>query len=113
MRAGLIAWSAERTRALVDGGVYLIGVHRPGATVTVDVRSGLLGTRKKLQRVYLGSIDIKRDLLLYGELHLEGRRRHDRDRVDRQAAGVFGRRPGAPQRGVSRAALLRHCSVEA
>jgi hypothetical protein len=73
VRAGLMACSTERMHALVDGGVYLIGVHRPHATVTVDVRSGLLGTRKKLQKVYLGSIDIKRDLILYGELYLEGR----------------------------------------
>lgn len=59
--------------ARVGGGAFLIGVHKPGATIEVDALVDLLTMQKKVQGVFMGSTNIKHDIPMYAELYLQGR----------------------------------------
>jgi S-(hydroxymethyl)glutathione dehydrogenase/alcohol dehydrogenase len=55
------------------GGVYLIGVHRPGSKIELDVTLDLLTNQVHVQGVYMGSTNIKHDIPMYARLYLQGR----------------------------------------
>jgi S-(hydroxymethyl)glutathione dehydrogenase / alcohol dehydrogenase len=55
------------------GGLYLIGVHRPGSKIELDVTLDLLANQVRVQGVYMGSTNIKHDIPLYARLYLQGR----------------------------------------
>lgn len=58
------------------GGLYLVGVLDP--TNHIDVSSfELLGGRKRIEGVYMGSTNPKRDIPMIAELYLQGRYRLD------------------------------------
>ncbi|WP_449283655.1 zinc-binding dehydrogenase [Leucobacter sp.] len=54
------------------GGLYLIGVLDPAATLSIS-SIGMLTGRKRIEGVYMGSTNAKRDIPLYAKLYLEGR----------------------------------------
>jgi S-(hydroxymethyl)glutathione dehydrogenase/alcohol dehydrogenase len=58
--------------ARVGGGAYLIGIHKPGSSIDLDVMS-LLGSQRKVQGVYMGSTNIKQDVPYYANLFVQGR----------------------------------------
>lgn len=55
------------------GAVYLIGVHKPGSTVDVDVLRDLITKQITLKGVWMGSTNIKHDIPIYANLYLQGR----------------------------------------
>ncbi len=55
------------------GGAYLIGVHQPGSKIELDVLGDILVPQRRLEGVYMGSTNIKRDIPMYAELYLQGR----------------------------------------
>lgn len=57
----------------VGGAVYIIGVFKPGTTITVDPLADLLIPQKRIQGVYMGSTNIKHDIPMYARLYLDGR----------------------------------------
>lgn len=48
-------------------------MHKPGATIEIDPLRGLLRGQKKIQGVYMGSTNIKRDIPHYAALYQQGR----------------------------------------
>ncbi|MFC4244757.1 Zn-dependent alcohol dehydrogenase [Gryllotalpicola reticulitermitis] len=81
---GLTSTSEQAIKmARLGGGAYLIGVHKPGATLAVDVLTDLLYGQKKVQGVYMGSTNIKHDIPYYADLYLQGRLNLD-DLVSRE-----------------------------
>ncbi|MBC9955003.1 zinc-binding dehydrogenase [Leucobacter sp. cx-42] len=54
------------------GGLYLIGVLDPTATLNISSMEMLM-TRRRVQGVYMGNTNAKRDIPLYAKLYLEGR----------------------------------------
>ncbi|MBN9613382.1 MAG: zinc-binding dehydrogenase, partial [Actinobacteria bacterium] len=54
------------------GGLYLIGVLDPTATLTLSPVQ-LLSEKKHVEGVYMGSTNAKRDIPLYAQLYLDGR----------------------------------------
>ena len=54
------------------GGLYLIGVLDPAATISVSP-GDLIGTRRRIEGVHMGSTTLKRDIPLYAKLYLDGR----------------------------------------
>ena len=56
----------------VGGGAYLIGIHKPGSKIEIDV-ADLLVPQRRIQGVFMGSSTIKKDIPLYAELYLLGR----------------------------------------
>lgn len=57
----------------MGGTVYLIGVHRPGATIEVTPFGDLMGQQKGLRGVAMGSANPQIDIPRYAELYLQGR----------------------------------------
>jgi S-(hydroxymethyl)glutathione dehydrogenase/alcohol dehydrogenase len=55
------------------GGTFLIGVHKPGSSINVDVLIDLLTNQVNLKAVYMGSTNIKHDIPMYANLYLQGR----------------------------------------
>lgn len=55
------------------GGVYLIGVHKPGNPIAVDVFSDLMVQQVVVQGVLMGSSNIKHDIPMFANLYLQGR----------------------------------------
>lgn len=55
------------------GGVYLIGIHKPGDAVEFDVILDLVSSQRKITGVNMGSSNIKRDIPIYADLYLQGR----------------------------------------
>ncbi len=55
------------------GNAYMIGVHRPGDTIAVDVMTDLIRRQVCLRGVYMGSSNIKHDIPMYANLYLQGR----------------------------------------
>jgi len=66
--------TAEQAVAMlrVGGTASLIGIHGVGATIEIDV-NGLLREQKKVNGVYMGASNIKRDIPFYASLFLQGR----------------------------------------
>lgn len=54
------------------GGLYLIGVLDPTASLTISSIE-MLTNRRRIEGVYMGSTTLKRDIPLYAKLYLEGR----------------------------------------
>jgi S-(hydroxymethyl)glutathione dehydrogenase / alcohol dehydrogenase len=57
----------------VGGGAYLIGVHRPGSTIELEVVGDLLACQRRVQGVHMGSTNPKRDIPMYAELYRQRR----------------------------------------
>lgn len=66
--------TAEQAIAMlrVGGTASLIGIHRAGGTIEIDV-NGLLREQKKVNGVYMGASNIKTDIPFYASLFLQGR----------------------------------------
>jgi len=71
---GLKATSHQAIKmARLGGGAYLIGLHKVGATIEVDVLDDLITRQVIVRGVYMGSSNIKHDIPMYAELYLQGR----------------------------------------
>jgi S-(hydroxymethyl)glutathione dehydrogenase/alcohol dehydrogenase len=57
----------------IGGTAYLIGVHRPGATIDITPFGDLMGRQKGIRGVAMGSTNLKVDIPLYADLYLQGR----------------------------------------
>ncbi|GLR67707.1 alcohol dehydrogenase [Acidocella aquatica] len=57
----------------LGGGVYLIGVHKPGSTITIDVLADMAYSQATIKAVYMGSTNIRHDIPMYANLYLQGR----------------------------------------
>ena len=57
----------------LGGGAYLIGLHKVGETIEVDVLDDLIVRQVVVRGVYMGSSNIKRDIPMYAQLYLDGR----------------------------------------
>jgi len=55
------------------GGVYMIGVHRPGRPIQIDVTPELIDRQLTVKGVFMGSTNIRRDIPMYARLYLQGR----------------------------------------
>jgi S-(hydroxymethyl)glutathione dehydrogenase / alcohol dehydrogenase len=67
--------TAEQTIKIArkGGNAYMIGVHKPGATIDVDVMTDLIRRQVCLRGVYMGSTNIKHDIPMFANLYLQGR----------------------------------------
>jgi len=71
---GLKATSEQAIKmARKGGGAFLIGVHKPGSSISVDVLGDLLLNQVTVKGVYMGSTNIKHDIPMYADLYLQGR----------------------------------------
>lgn len=71
---GLKSTSEQSIRmARKGGGAYLIGLHKPGAPIDVDVLMDLIVNQVTIKGVYMGSSNIKHDIPMYAQLYLQGR----------------------------------------
>lgn len=59
--------------AKLGGGAYMIGVHKPGSAIAVDVLADLISRQVTVKGVYMGSSNIKHDIPMYADLYLQGR----------------------------------------
>lgn len=59
--------------ARVGGTAVLVGMGRPGASVSIDTSAANLMTHKTIMSVSMGSTDLKRDIPLYADLYVDGR----------------------------------------
>jgi S-(hydroxymethyl)glutathione dehydrogenase/alcohol dehydrogenase len=59
------------------GGMYVIGLPKPGTTLDVEVHADLIRRQVTIKGVYMGSTNIKRDIPMYAELYRQGRIRLD------------------------------------
>lgn len=70
---GLEATTVQAVRMTAVGGTaYLVGLHRPGAVVGLDVMADLMVPQRSIVAVYMGSTDIHRDIPRYARLYLDG-----------------------------------------
>lgn len=70
---GLAATTQQAIQmAGVGGSVNLIGIHKPGTTVALDVADMLIPQRV-IRGVFMGSTDIQRDIPRYAEYYRQGR----------------------------------------
>jgi S-(hydroxymethyl)glutathione dehydrogenase / alcohol dehydrogenase len=67
--------TAENAIAMLEigGTAYLIGVHRPGATLEITPFGDLMGKQKGVRGVAMGSANIKVDIPMFAELYLQDR----------------------------------------
>ena len=71
---GLSQTAAQAIRMLDTGGsAYLIGLHKPGALLEIDVMSDLLVPQRSVQGVYMGSSNFKQDIPMFADYYLQGR----------------------------------------
>lgn len=71
---GMETTCLQAVRMLKMGGMaLLVGVHKPGATLTLDLPSDLLFSQRVVRGVYMGSTNIKVDIPAYARLYLDGR----------------------------------------
>jgi S-(hydroxymethyl)glutathione dehydrogenase/alcohol dehydrogenase len=71
---GLKATSQQAIKmARLGGGAYLIGLHKVGSSIEVDVLSDLIVRQVSVRGVYMGSSNIKHDIPMYARLYLQGR----------------------------------------
>lgn len=59
--------------AKVGGGAYLIGLQKPGSKIEVETMGQLIYAEKRLQGVWMGSTNLKRDIPTYAKLYKQGR----------------------------------------
>ena len=70
---GLEATTLQAVQMTAVGGTaYLVGLHKPGAVVGLDVMADLMMPQRSLVAVYMGSTDIHRDIPRYARLYLDG-----------------------------------------
>ncbi|MDH4842262.1 Zn-dependent alcohol dehydrogenase [Pseudomonas sp. BN505] len=70
---GLKSTSEQAIQMCRKGGsTYLIGAHRPGAKIEIDVNNDLLIGQRRVIGVWMGSSNIKNDIPKYAELYLQG-----------------------------------------
>ena len=82
---GLKAVSEQGLAMLgVGGGLYLVGLARPGIDIALNIMSAIAG-QKRIQGVTYGATNFKRDIPMYAELYLQGRMNLD-DLVSRTIA---------------------------
>jgi len=55
------------------GGAYFIGLQKPGAEIPVPGFAGLIAVNKKVEGVWMGSTNLKRDIPMYANLYLQGK----------------------------------------
>lgn len=71
---GQKATSEQAVAMLETGGTaYLIGVHKPGATIEITPFGDLMGQQKGIRGVAMGSSNPKIDIPRYAQLYLQGR----------------------------------------
>lgn len=71
---GLYETSTQAIKmARKGGGIYIIGLHKPGETIDVEVLSDLIVNQVHITGVYMGSSNMKRDIPLYADLYLKGK----------------------------------------
>jgi S-(hydroxymethyl)glutathione dehydrogenase / alcohol dehydrogenase len=68
----------------IGGGLYLVGLGRPDAEISLSIVSAIAGQRR-VEGVNYGSTNFKRDIPMYAELYLQGRVNLD-DLVSKQIA---------------------------
>jgi S-(hydroxymethyl)glutathione dehydrogenase/alcohol dehydrogenase len=59
------------------GGMYVIGLPKPGTTLDVEVHADLIRRQITIKGVYMGSTNIKRDIPMYADMYRQGRIRLD------------------------------------
>lgn len=70
---GIEATTLQAVRMTATGGTaYLVGLHRPGSTTTLDMMADVLAPQRTIVGVYMGSADIRVDIPRYAELYLDG-----------------------------------------
>lgn len=57
----------------VGGGVYLVGIHPPEASINLNVLADLIRGQTMIRGVYMGSTNIKNDIPMYADLYLQKR----------------------------------------
>jgi len=71
---GLQQTSEQAVRMLCKGGeAYMIGLHKPGGKINIDVLAELIANQGGVRGVVMGSTNIKHDIPMYAELYLQGR----------------------------------------
>lgn len=55
------------------GTAYMIGAHKPGSAIDLNVQDDLVGLQKSVRGVYMGSSNFKHDIPMYADLYLRGR----------------------------------------
>lgn len=71
---GLASTSQQAIKmARLGGGAYLIGLHKAGTSIQVDVMGDLIDRQVIVRGVYMGSSNIKHDIPMYAQLYLQGR----------------------------------------
>lgn len=65
---------AEAAHSLAKGGTaYLVGTHKPEATVDLELDGDYMVNQSALRGVHMGSTNFKLDVPLYADLYLQGR----------------------------------------
>lgn len=59
--------------AKAGGGAYLVGLQKPGRKIEIEAMGQLIYAEKRLQGVWMGSTNLKRDIPTYALLYKEGR----------------------------------------
>lgn len=54
------------------GTAYMIGAHKPGSAIDLNVQDDLVGLQKSVRGVYMGSSNFKHDVPMYADLYLRG-----------------------------------------
>jgi S-(hydroxymethyl)glutathione dehydrogenase/alcohol dehydrogenase len=57
----------------VGGAAYMIGAHKPGSAIDLNVQEDLVQDQKTIRGVYMGSSNFKHDIPMYASLYLQGR----------------------------------------
>jgi S-(hydroxymethyl)glutathione dehydrogenase / alcohol dehydrogenase len=71
---GLKVTSEQALRMTRKGGfVYMIGVHKPDATIDINVFNDLINQQLTITGVLMGSSNPKHDIPMYADLYLQGR----------------------------------------
>ena len=103
---GLESTTVQAVRMTASGGTtWLIGLHRPKSTTTLNVLEDVLMPQRTIVGTYMGSTDIKRDIPRYAELYRAGDLNLD-DLISKQIAlsaindGFADMRAGAVARSV-------------
>lgn len=57
----------------VGGNTYMIGAHKPGSAIDLNVQEDLVQDQKVIRGVYMGSSNFRHDIPMYADLYLQGR----------------------------------------
>lgn len=78
---GTLKQAIKMTRK--GGGMYVIGLPKPGTTIDVEVHADLIRRQIMIKGVYMGATNIKRDIPMYAQMYRQGRMRLD-DLISRE-----------------------------